>query len=161
MPEIDVSDVINDPFIAGEGFTVIRRREKVNDDGIAEKFPSVFSASGNLQPDGVNGLLREEAYSAQAKTLLVVTTFRLYPVAVSHGGTRYQPDLIYWDGNYYIIKTFLDYNKYGAGFVEAQCMSIDFVDFPPPPGLPQLPYGALLFNNPANSGLLMGVAQCF
>ena len=36
MPEIDVNDIVSDPFIAGEGFWVYRRLETVSSHGRVE-----------------------------------------------------------------------------------------------------------------------------
>lgn len=132
MPQIDITDILFDPFIAGESFNVLRRRETVNDYGesvvVQEKFENVI---GSIQPIGDQSLVREEAYQSQAKSLRVITAFRLRGEAKTDSGKTYQPDLIYWHGNYFIVKSLEDYSQYGAGLTEADCTSIDHVDNPP------------------------------
>ena len=130
MPQIDVSDVINDVFIAGEPFTITRQLETINGFGESVITTSTFSAAGAIAPLGANSLLREQAFQAQAKSIQVVTTFRLRGASQS-GGQNYQPDLVIWKGDSYTVWTVEDYTQYGAGMVVAECMSQDFIDQAP------------------------------
>lgn len=130
MPSIDVSDILADTFIAGEPFTVTRRSESVNSFGESVVTPSTFTAAGSIVPIGDNSLLREEAFETGANTIRVITTFRLRGVSQAVG-QNYQPDLVVWKGNSFIVRTVEDYTQYGAGMVVAECSSIDFVDQAP------------------------------
>lgn|ERR1019366_1739770 len=131
MPLIDVSDVLLDPMIAGEAFLVVRRLEVVNSFGESVVTMQSFAATGSIIPTGNNSLVREEAYQIQAKTIRVVTAFPLRGVSKDSTGT-YQPDIVMWNNDSFIVKSLNDYTSYGVGLVEAECSSIDPVDAPPP-----------------------------
>lgn len=131
MPWIDVTDILADPMIAGEAFQVLRRHETVNSYGESTIATTTYSANGSITPTGDNSLVREDAFQSQAKTIKVVTSFMLQGQAEDAQGNKYQPDLILWKGDYYIVRTLNDYSSYGAGMIEAECSSIDWDDEPP------------------------------
>ena len=92
MPEIDVTDVLLDADVAGQSFTVLRRQEQVDQYGISSTIIlTINDVLGSVQPTSDNSLIREDAYDAQAKTLKVITSFRLRGVATS-AGQNYKPD---------------------------------------------------------------------
>jgi len=153
-PWIDVSDVLTDPMIAGESFTVTRRREIVNDFGEVGTENTSLPALGSIVPVGSNSLLREDALQTQSKTIRVISTFRLRGVAETVDGSKWQPDIVFWNGDHYLVKTVDDYSSYGAGLVEAECSSIDFEDKPPAPAISARPTSAAVFSIPADSGLI-------
>jgi hypothetical protein len=130
--DVDVTDVLLDPAIAGERFTVLRRKETVNDLGVASwewlTFPEVI---GSVTPTGDQSLVREEAYQVSAKTMLVITEFRLRGPSKDAAGANYQPDIVVWNGNYYLVRSVDDFSRYGAGFVQAECTSTDLIDQAP------------------------------
>jgi hypothetical protein len=130
--DIDVTDVLLDPMIAGERFTVLRRRELVNNLGVAEwqweTFPNII---GSVTPTGDQSLVRDEGFQAQAKTILVITAFKLRGESKDEARRNYQPDVVVWNENYYMVRTVDDYSRYGAGFVQAECSSTDLVDQAP------------------------------
>lgn len=156
MAKINVTNITRDRFIAGDRFSVIRRRETINGFGESEKGHVVFDGVvGSVQPTGNNSLLREEAFQASAKTIKVITRFRLYSAQRDEAGFNYQPDLIYWGSNYYLVRILNDFTAFGAGFVEAECLSHQFDDLALGNGRP----GALVFTDPGNSSLVG--ATCF
>jgi len=158
VPEIDVTDVLIGSDIAATGFTVVRRLEIVNNFGESTVQTITLPATGSIQPSGEQGLMREEGYDAQAKSVKVITTFRLRGVSRSVAGTRYKPDLVFWNGDYYEVKSLEDYSQFGGGLVEAECTSIDYVDLPPAE-LP--PYAARLdFSKPNNSAWIGSLRRC-
>ncbi len=61
------------------------------------------------------------------RNLVIVTKFRLRGPA-KDGSTQYQPDLITWEGDSYVVKTIDPYPQYGAGFIQAIVGSMDSVD---------------------------------
>ena len=152
MPWIDVSFVTIDPSVAGEDFIVIRRAQNVNDHGETIIRNMVFPTLGSVTPVGDNSLLREDAFQTQTKTLRVITTFRLQGQSRGLSGIQYQPDLIYWNGDYYIVRTLADYSSYGVGLVDAECTGYDYNDLPPYllPGK----MSAAVFSSQYNSGLV-------
>ena len=44
------------------------------------------------------------------------------------GGKEFAPDLILWNGDYFKVVLVEDYSRYGFGWIQAQAVSIDFVE---------------------------------
>lgn len=132
MPDIDVSDLLDDPDVAGESFSVIRRQEVVGTNGVATLTPVTYPQAGqppivgSITPTGDNSLVRAEAYTTQSNTIEVITPFRLRGPSKDTGGNSFQPDIVLWKGNHYEVKTLNEWTSYGAGFVGAECIAIDF-----------------------------------
>lgn len=158
MPSIDVTDALFSPDIAGETFVVTRRQEIVNNYGESTVLTEQSTQIGAVQPGGEQDLLREEGQDAQTKTINVITTFRLRGVSQSTNSTRYKPDQITWNGNIYEVKKVTSFSRFGAGFVEAEAASIDYVDYPPA----ELPayMGRLDFTKIQNTVLAVGGRPC-
>lgn len=150
-PDIDVSDVILNSVVAGETFTVVRRQEIVNAYGESVLTESRVDAIGSIQPTGDNSMTREDAYTLQANSIRVITSFLLRGAGQS-GGLKYQPDLVFWNDGYYIAKSESDYSHYGRGQVEVDMISFNYQ----PPGPTPLPpaVGTMDFSVPPNSGLI-------
>lgn len=133
MPLIDVTEVLTDPMLGGERFTVIRRHETVDDFGRSrvtqQRFPNVV---GNVVPTGDNSVIREEGYTAQSNVIQVHTKFRLRGPSKDPASRRFQPDIVLTrDGTSYVVSSINDYTSYGAGFTQAICTSIDLADMSP------------------------------
>lgn len=135
MPDIDVTDVLLDGDVAGELFTLVRRQTSVNAANgqvviVPTTIPDISAAS--IAPVGENSLLREEAFQTQMNAIEVITTYRLRGASKDQGsGLSYQPDLVLWQGTYYVVRVLNDWTRYGAGFVAAECIQIDYNDTPP------------------------------
>jgi hypothetical protein len=158
MAEIDVDDVLIDPDIAGDSFVVIRRQEVVDNFGISSTMANQVTAYGAVQPTGDNSVIRSEDYDAQGRGLKIITAFRLRGVVAGPGAATWKPDQILWKGSYYEVRSLEDFTQFGGGFVEAECVQIDYVG-PPPSQLP--PYvGRLDFSNSSNSGEGGGAGGC-
>lgn len=126
MAWINVAGLTLDPMFADK-FTVIRNKENRSRFGEVIKEPQRFEGLiGAVYPTGSNSLTREEAYQQQAKTITVVTKFRLQ--GPSPG---FQPDTVEWRGSLFIVKSLNDYTQDGAGFIEAECTSVLLEDPPP------------------------------
>lgn len=152
MPELDVTEVLLGADIAGTAFTVIRRREVVGSDGIAVLYQrSIPGVLGSVTPTGENSLIREEAHSAQHKSIMVVTSFRLRGSSRDGLGASWQPDLVLWRGGYFIVRTVEDFSQFGAGMISADCETFSYV--PPPPQTPSVAIGRLDFRYSSNSSL--------
>ncbi len=149
MPLVDVTDILVDPDIAGQSFTVIRRQETVNDFGESTVTVERIDAVGSVQPEGDNDLIREEGQDAQALTAIIVTTFRLRGVSKGPNASRYKPDIILWQGNYLEVMSLKSWGDFGYGFVEATATSVHYIDNPPE--YPPLEFGQLDFSRPVNS----------
>lgn len=131
MPLLDVSEVFTDPMLI-DTFQVIRRLQVVNQYGEVTPGKQTVNATGVIQAAGDNSLIRQEDFQAQAKTIDVYTQFRLRGVAETIGKTQYQPDIIVWHGDNFLVRSVEDFSGFGQGFVHAEASSIDFVDQPPP-----------------------------
>lgn len=152
MPLIDVTQVLLDPVVAGEAFEVVRREEVVNNFGEPVLTTIRLQVLGSVQPTGNNSLARQDAFQTQAKTLRVITMFRLRGVSKERAtGNSYQPDLVYWRGDYFIVNELEDFTQYGAGMIQADCTSIDFID--DAPSIAPAQVGRLDFSLARNSGL--------
>lgn len=126
MPWLDLSDVIIDPFLA-DNFAVIRRMQSVSQHGeTLITIMGTFSAIGVITPTGNNSLVRADAYESQADSIQIITMFRLRGAAQDVAGINWQPDLVQWNGNTYQLKTLNDFTRFGAGFVQAEGIAIDY-----------------------------------
>ena len=127
MPFIDVSDVILDPMIAGTPFIVLRRRSDVNNFGETQDAETVrFEAFGSITPIGENSLIRDAAYATQSNTIQVITEFQLRGAGKDEQGNEFQPDVVLFEGEEYLVITLNQFAKFGAGFVVAECATQSF-----------------------------------
>lgn len=142
MPLLDVSELMSDPLFV-ETFDVIRRQETVDDKGRVVIVPELFEGVvGSVQPKdtaiGGNIITQGEDASLRGANFNVYTSFRLRSVskdvAPAPDGTRFLPDVIVWNGDHLLVALINDYSHYGAGFIHAECASIDAVDYAPDGG---------------------------
>lgn len=161
MPEIDVTDVLLSSDIAGQSFDVIRRAEVVDETGFSTTPNDLIALDviGSVQPTGDNSLIREDAYDAQAKTIRVITSFRMRGVSRSTGASRYKPDIVRWNGDHYEVRVVDDYTPFGGGMVECECVQVDYVGTPTHPLFPS-DVGQLDFSRTANSALFGRLTGC-
>lgn len=132
MPIIDVNEVLLSLDIAQQSFSVVRRQETVNNFGESVKGASVLGPFiGACQPLGDNSLLREEQFSTGKNGITVWTSFRLYSASRTTAGVTYQPDLIVFENDYYIVRLLDKWTQWGEGFVRAECIGYDFVQTTP------------------------------
>lgn len=132
MPEIDLSEVLLDVAVAGEPFFVVRRPDIVGWDGVtAIGATQLGPFYGSITPVGANSMLREEAFSVAEKTIRVTTSFILRGPSKDKTLQNYQPDLVLWRGDAYIVRTIGDFSQYGRGMMTAECSSIDYVETTP------------------------------
>lgn len=149
---LDVSELYNDADVGGEGFVVIRREQLVSDHGkVTTQDQRITNLIGSVYPTGDNSLSRQEAFDAQAKSITVVTNFRLRGVS-KQGEKQYKADLVEWMGSRYMVRDVKDFTGYGSGFIEAECTSVENVDDAPEPMVPAM--GQLDFSVAGNSGFL-------
>jgi hypothetical protein len=138
VPDIDVTDVLLDPDVSADTFTVIRRVEVINAYGEPGVTQTVIpNVRGAVYPTGDNSVAREAAFAAQKKSIEVVTPFKLRGVSSETVGappvtTKYLADIIVWAGSQFQIDNLDDFSRYGAGMTVAQASSGNFVD--PAPG---------------------------
>lgn len=155
MPLIDVTDILFDTDIAGQVFTVYRRKEVVNAYGESVvKIKVIPNQVGSIQPSGDQTVIREGEYDAQNQQIKICCVFRLRGVTRGPGGKTYKPDRIAWGGNLYEVTSPNEWEDFGRGFIEADAIEVNWTDFPPQfrPGN----VGQLVFSRPANSGFANG-----
>jgi len=135
VSKIDMTAVMRDPIVAGELFNVIRREETISQHGRPEIGEILYKdVVGSVGPTGSNSLVREEAFSTQTNTIKVITPFMLRgPSKDKARGARrnFQPDLIEWNGSFYVVSTIDNFGAFGQGMCSADCMSIDYTDDAP------------------------------
>lgn len=100
---------------------------------------------GSITPTGDNSLVREEAYEAQLESILVITPFRLRGPSKDNQGNSFQPDIVLWNGNSFVVRTLKDWTSYGAGQVEAECISVDLVQLAPGEAPPANQLGNIIY----------------
>ena len=149
MPVLDLSDALLEPTFQ-DYFTVQRRMETVSNGGLSTVKRSSFAANGVITMASGNELDREPEEQHQGKSIHIVTRARLTGVAPG-----FQPDIIVWHGDNFIVRKVEDYSGYGRGWLQVECTSVDFVD-----QAPSVLLGELDFSEDRNSGLL-GAVTCF
>ncbi len=128
MPFLDVASVLLDPDLA-DTFTVLRRTQTISTGGIASTSPILtLPAIGVVAAATPDDLIRGDATQLMSKSITVDTIFALQGPAPG-----YQPDVVVWHGDNYVVTHIDDYSNFGAGFVHALCQSIDSIDQGPQP----------------------------
>ena len=126
MALLDVSEILNDPDFV-DTFTVIRRAEGVSDKGRAILTLEGIAAVGVVTMAGPNDLRRLPEAQLQDRTLSIVSKFAFFGASVG-----YQPDLIQWRNDLYIVSVLDLYPQFGRGFTQVIAPSIDLQDVPIP-----------------------------
>lgn len=132
MPDLDVSEALTDPMLT-DSFDVLRRKEVLDTHGRVttpanSSFPGQYGVLSAASP---NDLERLEDSQRMGRNMSLITTFKLQgPAEVS--GTEYQPDIVVWGGDQFVVKHVDPYSRYGAGFIQAIIGSMDIIDQPPP-----------------------------
>lgn len=124
MAYLDLTDLTLDPEFS-EQITINRRNEQVNSGGISTLATKQFTATGVVYPTGANSMVRQDAYTRGQKSIKVITKFRIQGPSIG-----YQPDVIVYRGDMFVVKTTDDFTQYGAGFIVAECVSMDLVEQP-------------------------------
>jgi hypothetical protein len=127
MPQIDMRLALTNPYTL-DTFDVIRRSQDVNSDTgelllTSKTFPGVF---GVVTPDlSLEDLERMTEEQRQGKALAITTSFALQAASEDAGQQNFQPDIIVWDENNYLVAHLEDYSKYAAGFVRVIATLMD------------------------------------
>lgn len=130
MPMLDVSVALTN-FYTVDTFSVIRRTEVVNGFGVSTVTPATTSGLyGVLYPSNEDDLKRFPDLQIQSKAITVITRFALRGEAETEG-TEFQPDIVAWGGDNFVVRAMDDWSQYAAGFILAICTSINLVDQPP------------------------------
>lgn len=123
MPGLDVTEILLDQDFC-ELVTVRRRHETISDHGRSVvdsvDIPIYAVVTAGSQPD-----MQRLADGQEQPNLITVHTTQIRLVGPATGN---QPDVVIWrDRNFVVTKTY-DYSHFGAGFVAAECSSMDYLD---------------------------------
>lgn len=157
MPLLDLSVCLNDPM-TGDFVTVIRRRQEVSNLGrvevVEQIIPNVFGVVDNAGPNDLNRL---DDSQAAGFVLSFVTKFQLRGPAQIPPKSQWQPDVVQYQGNAFLVVTVEPYPQFGAGFTQVILSSMGSIDLPP--GYDPERVNALVFTRKENSQYL-GLILC-
>lgn len=134
MPELDVSDVASSIEFA-DFVSVIRRATSTNDYGEVVNASTTYDrVVATVVPVGKN-LRRDPDAQFTPNEINVVMQLRQPNVAggqlkLQGASDGFQPDIVVWNGDNYLVINTNDYSAFGGGQVEARCSSVDLGDQP-------------------------------
>lgn len=127
MAFLDVSDGFDTDF--WDTISVIRRAESISDKGRSVITPvTTNGVSAVVTPMSGSDLERIPNYDIAKKYVSVITNFRLQLNSLG-----YKNDQVIWGDTTFEVITLDDCSRFGQGFVEAICASIQYQDAPPTP----------------------------
>lgn len=122
MALLNVTEPLQDPDLC-DAFTFYRRFETVDDTGRTVLQSNPVQAYGVITASTPNSLDRPEEYGSFTRSITVVTMFEL------RGAMRgTQPDIIFWRGSNYVVKSIDFYAHFGSGFYQVEAESIEMAD---------------------------------
>lgn len=130
MPALDVSDLILDPDFC-EVLTIYRREQVMDSLGRATVTPVLIAPApyGVVEPQDDQPLQRGPEQQNLPQLLEVHTQFRLRSASLDPATSKlYQPDVIVWNGDQFLVNRVINWSKYGRGFIRAACSSVDPID---------------------------------
>jgi len=129
VPMLDVSAALTNPYTL-DTFDVNRVQEIMNNYGEMTTNVQTFPGeSGVVYPEGPEDLARRPEAELNAKTIVIITRFALRGMSSdSNDGKRYQPDIVTWRNDNYIVVRVEDWSNFASGFVKCTCSSTDMVD---------------------------------
>lgn len=131
MAMIDVRVALSNPYTL-ERFTVTRRSTSANLYGETTltpgSFPNCYGIITPSSPDDLDRLPEEESFK---KAISISTNFALLGASDEEGQQEgFQPDLVLWGGNTFIVRVVEDWSHYGPGWVHAICVLFDLLPAP-------------------------------
>jgi hypothetical protein len=126
MPQLDLSDAFLEPTFQDQ-FYVLRRSDTTDVHGKTQISTVTFSANGVVTINGDQDLDRGPDEQHAAKTITVITRFNI------RGATKgYQPDIIRWHGDNFLVTAVEDYSTWGLGWYQISASEQDFVGLAQP-----------------------------
>lgn len=123
MADLDVSDVLDDPDFANQ-LTVIRKTQAVSNSGVAfNPATTNISIYGVVTVGSMLPLQRAADYELAKKIITVHTRTTLFGVQAG-----YEPDIVVWNGNNYVVKRPNNWSHFGQGFTANECEMVDTQD---------------------------------
>lgn len=128
MPDLDVSFMTADPMLS-ELVTITRRQDAVSTSGRAQKtveatYPNISAVVTQGDPSDV---VRNEDGQLMPRVITVATAFAVRAESKSPAGVRYQPDIITWNGNDYVVIGYAPYPTFGQGVYEVTAQALSTV----------------------------------
>ena len=122
--------VLSSPMLV-DTFNVIRRTETVNNSG-----ESILGLTATIGVYGVvksigDRLDRKADDDSSQKDLRIFTKFALRGSARDGVPTDWKPDIVFWQGNNFIVVNVRDWGRYGVGYIAAECNALELVSMPP------------------------------
>ena len=131
MPYVDMRRALTNPRSL-DTFTVIRRAQNTVKGRVTMNLIPYVGIRGVVTPDpSQKDLLRLSDEQLQGKVIIVVTQFALRGETEDSGKQEFQPDLVQWHGNNFIVFSSDDFSSFGAGFIRAICVMTDIQAVPP------------------------------
>jgi len=122
--------VLSSPMLV-DTFNVIRRTETVNNSGESVLgLTATVGVYGVVKPIG-DRLDRKADADSDQKDLRIFTKFALRGSARDGVPTDWKPDLVFWQGNNFIVVNVIDWGRYGVGYIAAECNALELVSMPP------------------------------
>jgi hypothetical protein len=144
MPLLDVTSILNDPDFA-DGFSAKRREQTVDTHGrlvtVERLIPDLVGVVTMTSPTDLD---RGPDYQVNSRSITIVCKFPLRGES-----TNYQPDIVLWRGDNYLVRHVDLYPQFGAGFYQVQCESIEKTDSPLEPGSSVVRLDFSIGGNPA------------
>lgn len=122
MPYINITEALLSPMLA-DAFTVVRRSAYVNDKGRSVVSAQNIAVRGVVNSAGPNDLVRVPEEQHMGRVLSIVSKFPLRGPAPG-----FQPDVILWHGDTFVVIVVDPYPQYGPGFSQAIVSSTDSID---------------------------------
>lgn len=133
MPSLDVSELLTDDLFI-ETVTVLRRKEtlvKGRPVLTVTTFPDVLAS---VQPKdtviGGNFIERAPDMQYRGSNLIIYTKFRLRGESLQ-ATDNYQPDVVIWNGDHFLVGLTNDYSHFGGGYIQGELVSTEPVDYAP------------------------------
>lgn len=134
-PMIDMRPALTNPYTLDK-FNVIRRVQLVSNDGEAQVVPTSFQGVRGIVTPSVQQKDLERMSDAQlmSKALTIITIFALRGVSEDASKTNFQPDIVIWNGDAFLVTFIDDYSNYARGFIRAVAFMMDITAVPPATG---------------------------
>lgn len=130
MSMVDVSAALTNPYTLDK-FNVQRRAVSNNNYGEPTITPTVINnVRGVVYPASPNDLKRLPEAQIMAQTIVVITRFALRGASKDSQAQEWEPDVVVWGGDNFLVIATNDYSQAGRGFIYAICSSMDTMDAP-------------------------------
>lgn len=134
MPFLDVSEIVSDPDFADD-FWLKRRSQAIDPTtGRAYEVVQVFKdLVGTVTMENPADLMRRDDSDSQPRLIFIAAEFEFRGIS-KEGEQQYKGDIVVWppegeagSTEYTVLKSY-PYPRYGSGFYEAVCESMNAVD---------------------------------